>query len=237
MRKPSFLKHSPIRGTWSYRRDIPKKLVPLWGKTSEKVKLETKDYAQAYKRAAAINLEFDAKAKRLRQLLDGKPLSTEHLSEEARDILIREGIHPQQMPSTKEEADAFFQKQDEYKELYVNTIDTKHGYNTDGTIWTEYVEDPTNPYAEAFAVLHGKPSQSIVPTIKEATEMYLRVNARKKPRAPANQKKHEQRIWRAIDALGRSDDLITDFNRLKAQRHKEVLERSNQLLRADIQNR
>jgi len=66
MRKPSFLKHSPVRGTWSCRRDVPKKLVPLWGKTSEKVKLETKDYALAYKRAAAINLEFDAKAKRLR---------------------------------------------------------------------------------------------------------------------------------------------------------------------------
>ena len=84
MRRPSFLKPSPVRGTWSYRRDVPKKLVPLWGKTSEKVKLATKDYALAYKRAAAINLEFDAKVKRLRQLLDGKPLSTEHLSEEAR---------------------------------------------------------------------------------------------------------------------------------------------------------
>jgi hypothetical protein len=64
MRKPSFLKHSPVRGTWSYRRDVPKKLVSLWGKTTEKMKLETKDYALAYKRAAAINLEFDARAKR-----------------------------------------------------------------------------------------------------------------------------------------------------------------------------
>lgn len=237
MRKPSFLKHSPVRGTWSYRRDVPKKLVPLWGKTSEKVKLETKDYALAYKRAAAINLEFDAKAKRLRQLLDGKPLSAEHLSEEAKDILVREGIHPQQMPRTKEEADTYFQKQEDYKDLYLNTIDTKQGYNPDGTIWTEYVEDPTNPYAEAFAVLYGKPSQSIVPTVTEATEMYLRVNARKKPRTPANQKKHEQRIWRAIDALGKSDVLITDFNRLKAQRHKQVLERSNPNWKADTLNK
>ena len=237
MRKPSFLKHSPVRGTWSYRRDVPKKLVPLWGKTSEKVKLETKDYALAYKRAAAINLEFDAKAKRLRQLLDGKSLSAEHLGEEAKDILIRQGIHPQQMPSTKKEADAYFQKQDAYKELYVNTIDTKHGYNTDGTIWTEYVEDPTNPYAEAFAVLHGKPSQSIVPSVIEATEMYLRVNARKKPRTPANQKKHEQRVWRAINSLGRTDELVTNFNRLKAQRHKEFLERINPTWKADTLNK
>ena len=237
MRKPSFLKHSPVRGTWSYRRDVPKKLVPLWGKTSEKVKLETKDYALAYRKAAAVNLEFEAKAKRLRQLLDGKPLSAEHLSEEAKDILVRAGIHPQQMPSTKEEADAYFQKQEDYKDLYVNNLYTKQGYNPDGTIWTEYVEDPTNPYAEAFAVLHGKPSQSIVPTVTEATEMYLKVNARKKPRTPANQKKHEQRIWRAIDALGRSDVFITDFNRLKAQRHKEVFERSNPTWKADTLNK
>ena len=237
MRRPSFLKPSPVRGTWSYRRDVPKKLVPLWGKTSEKVKLETKDYALAYKRAAAINLEFDAKVKRLRQLLDGKPLSTEHLSEEARDILIKSGIHPQQIPTTKVEADKFFEKQEDYKDAYYDTVHTEHGYNPDGTIWTEYVEDPTNPYHEAYEILEGKPIRSIVPTIAEASESYLKVNARKKKRTPANQKKHEQRIWRAINALGKSDALITDFNRLKAQRHKEVLERSNPNWKADTLNK
>jgi integrase len=237
MRKPSFLKHSPVRGTWSYRRDVPKKLVPLWGKTSEKVKLETKDYALAYRKAAAVNLEFDARAKRLRQLLAGNPLSTEHLREEAREILTSRGIHPQQIPSTKDEADEFFQKQEDYKDIYIQTIYTKQGYNPDGTIWTEYVEDPNNPYHEAYEILQGKPIRSIIPTVTEATEMYLKVNAREKKRTPANQKKHEQRIWRAVNALGKSDMLITDFNRLRARRHKEALEHNNPNWKADTLNK
>jgi integrase len=237
MRKPSFLKHSPVRGTWSYRRDVPKKLVPLWGKTSEKVKLETKDYALAYRKAAAVNLEFDARAKRLRQLLAGNPLSTEHLREEAREILTSRGIHPQQIPSTKDEADEFFQKQEDYKDAYYDTVHTEHGYNSDGTIWTEYVEDPNNPYHEAYEILQGKPIRSIIPTVTEATEMYLKVNAREKKRTPANQKKHEQRIWRAVNALGKSDMLITDFNRLRARRHKEALEHNNPNWKADTLNK
>jgi integrase len=237
MRKPSFLKHSPVRGTWSYRRDVPKKLVPLWGKTSEKVKLETKDYALAYRKAAAVNLEFDARAKRLRQLLAGNPLSTEHLREEAREILTSRGIHPQQIPSTKDEADEFFQKQEDYKDAYYDTVHTEHGYNSDGSIWTKYVENPNNPYHEAYEILQGKPIRSIIPTVTEATEMYLKVNAREKKRTPANQKKHEQRIWRAVNALGKSDMLITDFNRLRARRHKEALEHNNPNWKADTLNK
>jgi integrase len=237
MRKPSFLKHSPVRGTWSYRRDVPKKLVPLWGKTSEKVKLETKDYTLAYRKAAAVNLEFDARAKRLRQLLAGNPLSTEHLREEAREILTSRGIHPQQIPSTKDEADEFFQKQEDYKDAYYDTVHTEHGYNSDGSIWTKYVENPNNPYHEAYEILQGKPIRSIIPTVTEATEMYLKVNAREKKRTPANQKKHEQRIWRAVNALGKSDMLITDFNRLRARRHKEALEHNNPNWKADTLNK
>ena len=56
---------------------------------------------------------------------------------------------------------------------------------------------------------------------------------RKKKRTPANQKKHERLIWRAINALGCPDDLITNFNRLRSSQHKEVLERSNPNWKAD----
>ena len=67
--------------------------------------------------------------------------------------------------------------------------------------------------------------------------MYLKVNAREKKRTPANQKKHEQRIWRAVNALGKSDMLITDFNRLRARRHKEALEHNNPNWKADTLNK
>lgn len=240
MQNPSYLKQSPVRKTWSYRRDIPKKLVSLWGKTSVKVKLETKDYAVAYRKAAAINLEFENKAKRLQQRLEGKALSTEDLDQEVRDILIQDGIHPQRMPTTKKEALEFFQKQDDFKELWLDVLpghSEVYKANGRGGWNIEYEIDENNPYYQAYQVLTDGKGLSINPTITEATEMYLKVNAKKKKRTPTNQKKHAQRTWRAINALGCHDDLITDFNRLKAARHKEVLERSNPNWKPDTLNK
>ena len=240
MQKPSYLKQSPVRKTWSYRRDVPKKLVTLWGKTSVKVKLETKSYALAYRKAAAINLEFENKAKRLRQRLEGNALPTGDLDQEVRDILVQEGIHPQQMPTTKKEALEFFQRQDEFKELWFDVLPGHtevHIPNGRGGWDVKYEIDENNPWYQAYYVLNEGKGLSITPTITEATEMYLKVNAKKKKRTPANQKKHAQRTWRAINALGCPDDLITNFNRLRAVRHKEALERSNPNWKPDTLNK
>ena len=69
--------------------------------TDVKVSFKTKSHAEAYRRAAMMNLEFNSKAARLRDLLAGKSLSTENLTEEARDILLGEGIHPEQTPRVR----------------------------------------------------------------------------------------------------------------------------------------
>jgi integrase len=233
----SYLKKTSVRGNYSFRRRVPQKLKFLWGLSEVKVAFKTKNHAEALRQAASHNTDFMHHKARLTLLLAGKPLSTEHLKEEAREILISRGIHPQQIPSTKTKADAYFQKQEDYKDLYLDTIPTEHGHNPDGSIWTEYLEDPNNPFTEAYAVLEGKPTRSIAPNLKEATEMYLSVNARKKPRSALNQKKHERFIQRAINALGKPDLLLTDFNRLKAQRHKEVLELANPTWKADTLNK
>jgi integrase len=233
----SYLKRSSVRGNYSYRRRVPRKLKFLWGMSEVKVSFKTKSHAEALRRAAVYNTDFEYRKARLTNLLAGKPLTSEHFAEEAREILTSRGIHPQQIPSTKDEADKFFQKQEDYKDAYYDSVHTQHGYNPDGSIWTEYVEDPTNPYHEAYEILQGKPTRSIIPTVTEAAEMYLKVNAREKKRTPANEKKHEQRIWRAVSALGKSDMLITDFNRLRARRHKEALELSNPNWRPDTLNK
>ena len=233
----TYLKKTALRGNYSYRRRVSKKLIPLWGLSEVKVSIKTKNHAEALRRAAVINTNFESKAARLRQLLDRETLSPASLQEEAKDILISRGIHPQQIPTTKREADEFFEKQNEYIDLYVDTIPTEHGYNYDGTMWTEYKPDRKNPYHEAYEVLQGKPVQSIVPTVTEAAELYLKINAKKKPRTPIDQKKHEQRIWRAVSSLGKSDALITDFNRLKARLHKEALERNNPSWKAATLNK
>ena len=222
-----YLKRTTLRGNYSYRRRIPKELRSLWLKDEEKLSLKTKHHPEALRLAAMANTQFEEKARRLRLLLVNKALPTEERIAQARDILIDRGIHPDQRPKTRAEANVFFNKQDEFKDFYVDSIPSEHGYNKDGSIWTKYVEDPANPYAEAIAVLEGAPTPSILPTVKEATEMYIRVNAKEKQRTPILQKKHYQRIWRAINALGKTDALITDFSRIKARRHKEVLERNN----------
>ena len=223
----TYLKKTALRGNYSYRRRVSQKLKPLWGLSEVKVSIKTKNHAEALRWAAVINTDFESKAESLRQLLDGEALSPARLQEEAKDILIRKGIHPQQMPTTKSEVDAFFAKQDDYIHEYVDTIPTEQGFNRDGTIWTQYEPDLTNPYHEAYEVLKGKSVQPIVPTITEAAITYLEINARDSSRKPDSQKKYEQRVWRDIEALGKPDVLITGFNRLRARRHKEALEKSN----------
>jgi len=67
----------------------------------------------------------------------------------------------------------------------------------------------------------------MVPTLGEATDHYLKVNAEKARRTPHNQLKHEQRVRRAVANLGPSDTEITDYNRLKARQHKDALRVQN----------
>ena len=200
----------------------------MWGLSEVKVSIKTKNHAEAMRRAAVEHTDFLDKAARLRQLLNGEALSPARLQEEAKDILFSRRIHPQQIPTAKGvKLDEFFERQKEYINQYLDVVSTPVAYDRDGTIRSEFDTDPTNPYHEAYEVLKGKSPQSIVPTIKEAAEKYLAINAKDSNRKPDSQKKYDQRVWRAIEALGKPDALITDFNRLRARRHKEALEKSN----------
>lgn len=232
-----YLKRTSTRGSYSYRRRVPKALKALWGKDEEKQSLKTKFHPEALRLAAMVNTQFEDKAARLRLLLAGKTLPAEELMAQAKDILMTKGIHPQQIPRTKAETDKFFQKQEDFKELFIGVVDTEEVQEPDGTTWTNYIEDKTNPYQQAFNMLHGEGVVSMVPTIAEAADTYIRVNATKKNRSPNNQKKHEQRIWRAIVALGKQDTPITDFNRLRARRHKGTLVALNPTWKADTLNK
>jgi hypothetical protein len=84
-----------VRGNYSDRRRVPQKLKYFWGLSEVKFAFKTKNHAEALRRAASHNTDFEYRKARLTLLSAGKPLSTEHLSEEAREILITKGIHPQ----------------------------------------------------------------------------------------------------------------------------------------------
>ncbi len=223
----SYLRRTSDRGNFSYRRAVPEDCRPFWGKREHKESLKTKSHPEALRRAAQVNTTFDTKVARIRQMNSGFVLPTDQQIQEAKDILLREGIHPQQIPRNKAEADKFFERQEEWSGQYLDAVDTKNGYNSDGTIWTTYHENKKSPYFAAHEILKARQTASIVPTLAEATDNYLKVNAEKATRTPHNQHKHEQRVRRAVAQLGPLDTTVADYNRLKARQHKETLPNSS----------
>ena len=69
--------------------------------------LKTKSHAEALRRVAVVNTQFDEKAVQLRQQLSGRKLPNRQVMEAAREILVKEGIHPQQIPKTKVDLSRF----------------------------------------------------------------------------------------------------------------------------------
>ena len=221
-----YLKRSTSRGNYSYRRRIPKDLQVVWGRTEEKTSLKTKSHAEALRRAAVVNTQFDEKAVQLRQQLSGRKLPNRQVMEAAREILVKEGIHPQQIPKTKEEALRFFKEQDEWKDRWLDIlpgVEQTHVSDGRGGYEIEYKADENDPWYQAYNVISGEKGLSMIPTLREATETYLKINAEEKKRTPHSQKKHEGNTYRAVKLLGPLDIPITEINRLKARQHKDAL--------------
>ena len=130
------------------------------------------------------------------------------MAAEAREILVKRGIHPQQLPvGDIEKGWQFLSEQADFREAYW------------ANVATEGLEGEGSPYTYANRILEGEPAKAIIPTLREATESYISVNAVEKKRTPDKQKKHEQRVWRAMDALGRSSSLITEWSRVRCRSH------------------
>ena len=226
----SFIKKSPVTGKYSFRKRVPKDLLEAWGKREFKQSLKTDKHPEALRRAGELNMEFDEKATQLRKKISGDSITNRAIMEAAKDILMKEGVHPQQMPKTKEDALKFFKKQDEWRDLYLEImpdVTEHHSYDASGSIETYREIDKSNPYNQAYKVINGGEGLSLVPTLKEATETYLKINAEEKRRTPHDQKKHEQKTYRAINAVAPLDTPITDINRVRARQHKDKLMQVN----------
>ena len=222
----AYLRRTSNRGNYSYRRAVSPDLRGLWGKLEEKVSLKTKSHAEALRRAAVVNTQFDEKAVQLRQQLSGRKLPNRQVMEVAREILVKEGIHPQQIPKTKEEALRFFKDQDEWKDRWLDIlpgVEQTHVSDGRGGYEIEYKADESDPWYQAYNVISGEKGLSMIPTLREATETYLKINAEEKKRTPHSQKKHEGNTHRAVKLLGPLDIPITEINRLKARQHKDAL--------------
>ena len=98
---------------------MPEDYRSIWGQREHKKSLKTKSHPEALRRAAQVNTDFDNRVKRIRQVNSGALLPTDQQIQEAKDILYQEGIHPQQMPRTKAEADKFFERQEDWLSVVI----------------------------------------------------------------------------------------------------------------------
>ena len=216
-------------GVYHYRRRVPKEFQSIWGKKQVKVSLKTKSKRQANLKAARLDIEFEEKLVFYKKRISGGKLTNRETLEHAKEILIKEGIHPQQFPNNKEEAMRFFDKIDEYKKLWLDVLPGHTEINTpNGVGWdTEYEIDQNNPYYQTLKILEGEETLSIIPTLKEITEGYLKDGVRSGKRTEWNEKKHAQKTWRAIKALAPLDTPINEITRIKAKLHLDKLRADN----------
>ena len=134
-------------GVYHYRRRVPKELQSSWGKKQVKVSLKTKSKNQANLKAARLDIEFEKSLAFYKKRISGGKLTNRETLEHAKEILIKEGIHPQQVPNNKEEAIKFFEKIEKYKELNMHIMPDINEINTpNGVGWdTDYEIDQNNP--------------------------------------------------------------------------------------------
>ena len=216
-------------GNYFYYRRIPQKVQNLWGKKVEKHSLKTKVKSEANKKAIVSNRAYEEKLALYTKLVSGEKLPNREVMEHAKEILIKEGIHPQQVPNNRKEAMRFFDKVDEYKELWLSILPgvTEHNSpSTTGKGWdVEYEIDHNNSYYQTYNILEGEETLNIHPTLKEVTEGYINDGIGK--RTEWNEKKHQEKTWRAIKALAPLDTPINEISRVKAKLHLENLKTDN----------
>tara|TARA_B100000780_G_scaffold53959_1_gene33663 strand:- start:299 stop:1756 length:1458 start_codon:yes stop_codon:yes gene_type:complete len=218
-------------GNYFYYRRIPQEVQNLWGKKVEKHSLKTKVRSEANKKAVVSNRAYEEKLAHYTKLVSGEKLPNREVMERAKEILIKEGIHPQQVPKNREEAMRFFDKVDEYKSLWLQTLPgvTEHNSpSTTGVGWdVEYEIDHNNSYYQTYNILEGEETLNIHPTLKEVTEGYINDGIRIGKRTEWNEKKHQEKTWRAIKALAPLDTPVNEITRVKAKLHLGKLRTDN----------
>ena len=162
--------------------------------------LKTKSHPEALRRAAVVNTQFEGTAAQLRRQISGKKLPNRQVMEAAREILVKEGIHPQQIPKTKEEALSFFKTQDEWQDILPGVTEVNHTPNDRGGWDSEYETDESNPWYQAYNLLTGEEGLSMIPTLQEATETYLKINAEEKKRElPTIRRSMKERLTERLE--------------------------------------
>lgn len=231
-----YLKRSAT-GWYSYRRKIPARLQKSIGKLEFKQRLDTKDETTALIRLARVNKLADAEIRVAESQLSSsdQKLSRQEVMSAARQMLIREGFHPDQKPTlpadyTKEQKEQFDKDKEQWNALdyaffsaYLTNQET--GYDSTGNAQYKR-EDPTDIWQAASKIVHGKEVASLDLTWGEVVDSYLAINARDKRRDPHDQKKFETKTRNLYDKfsqfIGGADTKLKAINRQDARAFLET---------------
>lgn len=202
---PKYLKRSPT-GWYRYERRTPKALEKIFPGKRINQKLGTKDYNSALIKLVEWNQYID-----LLLASEQSRKSTDHnwqARQAARDMLMREGLHPDQAPklnynASPEDIEKFSQLSAEHKErleqfwdVYEDTQEIGRDPQTGNPIYK--AEDPTDKFQAAFNIVNGHAVASVVPTFAEAVETYIEINKQESVRKPDRQKKVENDLRKAF---------------------------------------
>ena len=231
-----YLKRSAT-GWYSYRRKIPARLQKAIGKLEFKQRLETTDETTALIRLARVNQLADAEIRVAESQLSSseQKLSRQEVMSAARQMLIREGFHPDQMPTlpadyTKEQKKQFYKDKEQWNALddvFLSAYLANQETGYDPACNAQYKrEDPTDIWQAASKIVHGKEAISLDLTWGEVVDAYLAINAREKRRDPHDQKKFETKTRNLYDKfsqfVGGSDTKLKAINRQDARAFLET---------------
>ncbi|WP_133175937.1 DUF6538 domain-containing protein [Yoonia sediminilitoris] len=232
-----YLKRSKT-GWYSYRRRIPARLQKVIGKLEFKQRLETKDETTALIRLARANQLADAELRIAdSQLSSSEQKLTRHeVMSAARQMLMREGFHPDQKPTlpadyTKEQKEQFYKDKQRWEaldEMFTGAYLSSQEIGVDPQTWdAQYKrDDPTDIMQAASRIVFGKESTSLELTWGEVVDAYLAINAREKRRDPHDQKKFETKTRNLYDKfrhfVGGSDTKLKAINRQDARAFLET---------------
>lgn len=225
-------------GWYSYRRKIPARLQKAIGKLEFKQRLVTKDETTALIRLAKVNQLADAEIRLAESQLSPshEKLTRHEVMSAARQMLIREGFHPDQKPTlpadyTKEQKEQFYKDKECWEtldEMFTTAYLASQETGFDKKTWeTQYKrEDPTDVMQAASKIVSGKVSASLELTWAEVVDAYLAINAREKRRDPHDQKKFETKTRNLYDKfakfVGGPDTRLKEVTRQDARAFLET---------------
>ena len=204
----------------------------MLSKREFKQSFDTKDQTSALLKLGEYNRDVERQlALAEKQTALGRNLTPSEVREVASNFLQRLGLHPDQMPVLRPNADKtakldFAEKRQAWKDRYDRFFEDFLGtqeVGVDPATWTTLYKpnDPLDAWQAAYRIIDGEVPASIKKTWQQAFEDYLEVNKQDKRRNPHKQKTFEAKTRRLFEKfamfVGGLDKPLEEIDRQQAR--------------------